>query len=479
MLDMDDYHITNRESQARCFIALAKRGFPLIVVAIMFFVNLSILCFAASPGDVVINEVAWMGTAASTSDEWIELHNTTDLAIDIGGWSIHGADTGECINFSNADGHTTWSISAHDYLIYANHEDDVNDADGMHIVDIWDTTISMNNTLPGQLILYDGPDCTGNVIDRANQATGNWYAGEASPGYITMERCDKTISGTEQSNWATNDPDIARTGLDASADQINGTPKARNSATNTRPNAHAGADQVVILSDIVQLDGSASSDPNGDSLSYSWAFVAMPSGSAAVFSNQTVVTPRFVADTPGDYVLQLAVEDDYGGSDTDQVTITAQAPPVADFAYFPSQSTTWDEIQFVDQSSDSDGILVDWSWDFGDGETANDQNAIHRYSDPGTYQVALTVTDNDRLTESTIQEIRVSLGPGDITGDGAIDVIDVRLCLQMALGVIDGTLDQREQADVDTDGDVDLADAQILADYIIGICSPLLEGGQP
>ncbi|RLC79600.1 MAG: hypothetical protein DRJ03_23240, partial [Chloroflexi bacterium] len=53
----------------------------------------------ANAGDVVINEVAWMGTAANSSDEWIELYNTTGSSIDIGNWSIYGADTGVCLNF--------------------------------------------------------------------------------------------------------------------------------------------------------------------------------------------------------------------------------------------------------------------------------------------------------------------------------------------------------------------------------------------
>lgn len=469
MLNINDDHMTDRKSRTRCFIALAKSGFALVLIAIVFVVNLSILCVAASPGDVVINEVAWMGTAASSSDEWIELYNTTDLPINIEGWSIYGADTGECINFSDADGHATWSISAHCYLIYANHEDDVNDADGISIVDIWDTTIGMNNTSPGQLILYDGPNCTGNVIDRANQLTGNWYAGEASPGYITMERCDRTISGTEQSNWATNNPNIARTGLDANSAPINGTPKARNSATNTEPIANAGPDQTALIGGTVQLDGSASSDPDGDPLGYNWIFVQKPIESTAVLSSSNITCPTFVVDLAGDYVVELVVVDNYAGTSSDQITLTAQAPPVAEFIYTTDSPTTWDVISFADFSSDLDGTITNWSWEFGDAELASEQNPTHWYRDPGTYQVSLTVTDNDGLTASTIREIKVSLGPGDTDGDGAITILDARLCLQIATGVITGTLKQCAAADVDGDGDVDLADAQLLAQHTIRI----------
>ena len=47
---------------------------------------------SANMRDVVINEVAWMGTAASDSDEWIELYNATDQDIDLAGWTLTSSD---------------------------------------------------------------------------------------------------------------------------------------------------------------------------------------------------------------------------------------------------------------------------------------------------------------------------------------------------------------------------------------------------
>lgn len=276
---------------------------------------------ATSPLDVVINEIAWMGTVASPYDEWIEFYNNTDSSIDIGNWSIYGADTGQCLNFSIADGNTTTTVPAHGYLIYANHEDDVRDSDGTNMVDIWDATISMSNTSPGQVILYDAPDCGGNVIDTANQATGGWFAGDASE-RKTMERKDPTASGTDSSNWGTSTADGAA--MDSSGTTtIKGTPKAWNSVANRRPTANAGPDQTVNVGDTVQLDGSGSSDPDGDPLSYSWSFISEPAGSAAVLSDPAIVNPTFVADVAGDYMLELTVDDGRGGTDSDQVTITA------------------------------------------------------------------------------------------------------------------------------------------------------------
>ena len=62
---------------------------------------------------------------------------------------------------------------------------------------------------------------------------------------------------------------------------------------------------------------------------------------------------------------------------------------------------------------------------------------------------------------------------GDVDENGDINVLDVRLCLQIARGTITGTAVQRRQADIDGDGDVDLDDVRILAEYIVGIRTTL------
>ena len=57
---------------------------------------------------------------------------------------------------------------------------------------------------------------------------------------------------------------------------------------------------------------------------------------------------------------------------------------------------------------------------------------------------------------------------GDINFDGAIDLLDVRLCHQIASGHLGGTVPQRSAADMDYDGEVDMEDYVILADYVLG-----------
>ena len=82
-------------------------------------------------------------------------------------------------------------------------------------------------------------------------------------------------------------------------------------------------------------------------------------------------------------------------------------PPTAGFTF-----TTADlNANFTDTSSDSDGTVEAWVWDFGDGATANIQNPEHTYTAAGTYAVALTVTDNDGATDTVIHNVTVETTP--------------------------------------------------------------------
>jgi len=70
------------------------------------------------------------------------------------------------------------------------------------------------------------------------------------------------------------------------------------------------------------------------------------------------------------------------------------------------------DVTFTDASSDSDGSIMAWSWDFGDGNSAAVQNPSHTYVAGGTYTVALTVTDNESGIDASSQQLAVSAGGG-------------------------------------------------------------------
>lgn len=95
-------------------------------------------------------------------------------------------------------------------------------------------------------------------------------------------------------------------------------------SANRAPVALAAKDDRVFAHEFVQLDGSGSSDADGDPLAYRWAFVTVPKKSKAAFSDPASVTPSFIPDVPGTYVVQLVVDDYKSASEPKTVTIEAE-----------------------------------------------------------------------------------------------------------------------------------------------------------
>jgi hypothetical protein len=93
------------------------------------------------------------------------------------------------------------------------------------------------------------------------------------------------------------------------------------SSGNTAPTAEAGDDKGAFAGALVSLDGSASFDPDGDGLAFSWT-LAKPGGSAAALTGHMTATPAFTADVPGTYVATLTVTDPFGAAATDTVAVS-------------------------------------------------------------------------------------------------------------------------------------------------------------
>jgi parallel beta-helix repeat protein len=82
-------------------------------------------------------------------------------------------------------------------------------------------------------------------------------------------------------------------------------------------------------------------------------------------------------------------------------------PPVADFSYSPLTPTDLQIVSFTDLSTDFNGYVVSWFWDFGDGNTSRLQNVTHQYADNGSYIVTLSVVDDDQAVNQVSRKISV------------------------------------------------------------------------
>lgn len=143
-----------------------------------------------------------------------------------------------------------------------------------------------------------------------------------------------------------------------------------------------------------------SEDDDGSVVSWEWDF-----GDGATSSERN---PSHSYASPGSYQVLLLITDDDGAADTKTHSVRADAPPPpppppeenerpeADFRVECSGLT----CVFTDESEDEDGVIVSWSWNFGDGATSSERNPVHTYASKGKRDVLLTVTDDQGAADT-------------------------------------------------------------------------------
>lgn len=254
----------------------------------------------------------------------------------------------------------------------------------------------------GTVVLFDGSgsaDTDGTII------AYEWTFGDNSTGTgvtpsHSYSRCGSyNVSLTVTDNNGASDTagttaDIASTGVDA-------------------PTANANGPYNGIEGQSVQFDGTASSDPDCDIVAYAWDYGDGNTGTGA--------TPTHTYAAAGNYTVTLVVtdNDNLTGMDTTTAAISPVAQPIAPIADAngPYTGTEGMPVQFDGTgSSDPDGSIVSYMWDFGDGTTGSGITPAHTYAAAGNYAVSLTVVDNDNLsgTDTTSASIQAAVFDLDI-----------------------------------------------------------------
>lgn len=204
---------------------------------------------------------------------------------------------------------------------------------------------------------------------------------------------------------------VERTGgaiVSGTTNQLGTFSAAATEEPNQAPTANAGPDQTVEVGDQVSLSGSGN-DPDGDPLTFSWAFQSRPQGSAASLSNAGSATPSFTADVAGTYVVVLTVSDGNGGTDTDTVEIVAEEPPAGSVNANagPDQTVSVGQnVQLDGRGSTGENLTYLWSQVSGPSNVTiqNAAGAQASFTPPvaGTYVLRLRVSNGTNEDTDTV-----------------------------------------------------------------------------
>jgi len=201
---------------------------------------------------------------------------------------------------------------------------------------------------------------------------------------------------------------------------------------NVAPVAAAGPAQSVVAGSTVALNGGASTDANGDNLTYAWTLTSRPAGSGALLSSTTSPQPTFASDVAGTFVATLVVSDGRLTSQPSTVSVTvaaANALPIANAG--TAQAVGLASSVTVDgtASGDADGDALTYAWSFQSFPgffapallPANSATPRFTPRDAGVYVLSLTVSDGRATSAPSTVTVTVdnSVAP-TATGSGLV-----------------------------------------------------------
>ena len=157
----------------------------------------------------------------------------------------------------------------------------------------------------------------------------------------------------------------------------------------------------INVGETVYFSANESKDKDGKIVKYSWNF------GDGTYSLEKWTDHKY--EKAGNFTVDLVVTDDGDAVDRANSTVHVNAWPFAEGRSGKDPAKVNDIVQFDgSSSSDKDGKLVEYLWDFGDGaQLVKGVSPSHKYSKIGTYNVSLKVTDNDQASNEYEFRIRV------------------------------------------------------------------------
>ncbi|MBV1703545.1 MAG: VCBS repeat-containing protein, partial [Hyphomicrobiales bacterium] len=195
------------------------------------------------------------------------------------------------------------------------------------------------------------------------------------------------------------------------------------------PIAVAKSASPVPAGQVVALDGSASTDPDGNPLSYAWTLVSAPAGSSAKIANAAAATASLVPDLAGSYVVQLVASDAYGASAP--VTMHIEAQSGIAFSPLPNPETValGSRLNFTVHAADPKGGAIAYRviGSLPTGATFNASTGAFSFrpisASPSTFAFAISATNGTDVGAQTI-DIQVAGTPVGATAGLSTDVYD-------------------------------------------------------
>jgi len=237
----------------------------------------------------------------------------------------------------------------------------------------------------------------------------------------------------------------------------------KSETANQAPTAEAGSNLTISSTSTITLDGSSSYDPDGDPLTYHWAFDSLPTASALdgsdapfLVNDTSDAQTSFVADTEGTYIISLIVTDALGDASTpDRVTVTISSAelPSADAGEDVTKSVGDTVTLDGSGSSDFTGRDLTYAWTFAQApshsaltELSSADTSMPTFTPDasGLYLIALVVNNGLMDSEADTVVVRVSATASDIPVAVAGDDSEAEDCTHVTLDGSD-SYDPNEQ----------------------------------